>query len=133
MKKLFTLLTLALMSIGTAWAEDVTVFSAVAKSAWSVPAGTEDGEITSDYATISGGKMYVTNKQPSAKDLIKDQKGMAFQMTNNDTFFKVVLDKALEAGDKISVRMQTRTDAELGIWFSKETARPTDEPNGGGR
>ena len=129
MKKLFTLLTLALMSIGTAWAEeDVTVFSAVAKSAWSVPAGTEDGEITSDYATISGGKMYVTNKQTSAKDLIKDQKGMAFQMTNNDTFFKVVLDKALEAGDKISVRMQTRTDAELGIWFSKETARPTDEP-----
>ena len=72
--------------------------------------------------------MYLTNSQSSAKDMIKKQGEMAFQHTNNDTFFKVVLDKALEAGDIISARMQSRTDADLGLWFSTATPRPGTEP-----
>ena len=126
MKRLFTLLTLALYLCGSAWAEDVTIFSANPTAAWSVPASTTEAEITSSYATITGGKMYVTNKQTSAKDLIKKQGELAFQQTNNDTFFKVVLDKALEAGDVISARMQSRTDADLGLWFSTASSRPNE-------
>lgn len=128
MKKLFTLTMLLLCAVVGAWAEEITIFSATPTSAWSVPASTSDAEITSTYATISGGKMYLTNSQGSAKDMIKKQGEMAFQHTNNDTFFKIVLDKALQAGDVISARMQTRTDTDLGLWLSTATARPGSEP-----
>jgi len=94
MKKLITLLTLALLSIGSAWADSETIFSANPTAAWSVPASTTDAEITSSYAAISGGKMYLTNEQTSAKDMIKSQGELAFQHTNNNTWFKVVLDEA---------------------------------------
>jgi hypothetical protein len=127
-KKFFTLLTLLLAVCSGAWAETETIFSANPTAAWSVPASTKDSEITSSYATITGGKMYLTNEQTSAKDLIKKQGEMAFQHTNNNTFFKVVLDKALQAGDIISTRMQSRTDADLGLWFSTATSRPGTEP-----
>ena len=127
MKKLFTLLML-LLGVGSgAWADE-DIFSANPTAAWSVPESTTDAEISSSYATISGGKMYVTNGQTSAKDLIKKQGEMAFQCTNNNTFFKVVLDKALQAGDIISTRMQSRTDADLGLWFSTANERPAAEP-----
>jgi len=127
MKKLFTLLTLAVLSIGSAWAADEIIFSANPTAAWSVPASTTDAEITSTYATITGGKMYLTNNQSDAKDMLKKQGGeYAFQHTSNDTFFKVVLDKALEAGDVISARMQSRTDTDLGLWFSTATSRPSE-------
>ena len=128
MKKLLSLLTLLLCVCGGAWADSETIFSANPTAAWSVPASTTDAEITSSYATITGGKMYLTNGQSSAKDMIKKQGEMAFQHTNNDTFFKVVLDEALEAGDVISTRMQSRTDAELGLWFSTASSRPGVEP-----
>lgn len=129
MKKLITLLTLLLTVCSGAWADSETIFSANPTAAWSVPASTTDAEITSSYAAISGGKMYLTNKQSSAKDMIKSQGGeFAFQHTNNDTWFKVVLDEALQAGDVISARMQSRNDADLGLWLSTATARPTEEP-----
>ena len=127
MKKLITLLTLLTMiGGGKLWADTETIFSANPTTAWSVPASTTDAEITSSYATISGGKMYVTNEQTSAKDMLKEQGEMAFQHTNNNTFFKVVLNKTLEAGDVISARMQSRTDADLGLWFSTATTRPNE-------
>ena len=128
LKKAFLLLALV-GGVNSAWADDKVIFSATPTAAWSVPASTTDGEITSSYATISGGKMYLTNQQTSAKDMIKKQGELAFQHTNNNTFFKVVLDKALQAGDVISVRMQSRTDADLGLWFSTEASRPGSEPN----
>ena len=83
-------------------------------------------QIGSSYATITGGKMYVTNGQTDARDLIKNQGGeWAFQHTNNNTFFKVELYNALQAGDVISVRMQSRTDTNLGLFFSTATSRPS--------
>lgn len=127
-KKLFTLLTLALVVCSGAWADTETIFSATPTTAWSVPGSTTDAEITSSYATISGGKMYVTNSQTAAKDLIKEQGEMAFQHTNGNTFFKVVLDKALEAGDVISARMQSRTDTDLGLWFTTASSYPSSAP-----
>ena len=129
MKKLFTFLLLMLCSIGVSWAATGTEFSATAKAAWKVPGNTIDAEITSTYATISGGKMYLTSKQSAEKEMIKKQSNViAFQHTNNDTFFKVVLDSPLKAGDIINARMQTRTDTDLGLWFSTATSRPSSEP-----
>ena len=127
-KKIFTLLTLLLCVCGGAWADTETIFSATPTAAWSVPASTTNAEITSSYATISGGKMYLTNEQTSAKEMIKEQGEMAFQITNNNTYFRVVLNKALAAGDVISAKMQTRKDADLGLWFSTATSRPGTEP-----
>ena len=106
-----------------------TFYSASATAALSVPASTDNLEITSANATITGGKLYVFNKQSAAKDMIKSQSGtMAFQLTNNDTYFKMELDNALAAGDVIDVKMQSRTDADLGLWLSTAATRPGTAP-----
>ena len=130
MKKLITLTMLLLFAIvGGVEAEETVIFSAYPTTAWNVDASTTDAEITSSNATITGGKMYLTNEQTSAKEMIKKQGGeLAFQHTNNNTFFKVVLSQALQAGDVISVRMQSRTDADLGLWFSTADSRPGSDP-----
>ncbi len=128
MKKVFTLIAMAVaaMSVNA----QTVVFSATPASTleanWSVPAGSADLEITSAEATIVGGKMYAFSQQADAKDLIKKQGGeYAFQFTNNNTYFKIVLDQALKAGDIISARMQSRTDTDLGIFFNTG-ARPSE-------
>ena len=106
--------------------DDKSIFSATPTEAWDAPAGAET-EIPAANATITGGKMYANNGQDAAKAMIKVQGGeAAFQCTNNNTFFKVVLDKALEAGDVISTRMQTRTDTDLGLFFAAEATRPSE-------
>ena len=129
MKKIFTLIAMALMAVGAN--AQTTIFSATPNADltenWSVPAGSTDLEITSAQATITGGKMYATSQQDSDKDMIKKQGGeYAFQFTNNNTFFKVALDKALQAGDVISARMQSRTDTDLGIFFGESDSRPSE-------
>ena len=127
MKKLFTLMAATAIAAQVSAQEVQTVFSAVAKTAWSVPASTTEAEITSDYATITGGKMYVTNEQTSAKDLIKAQsKVVAFSHTNNNTFFKVELDEALAAGDVITTDLFRHKDTEIGVWLSTADARPSE-------
>ncbi len=132
MKKIFTLISMALMAIGVN--AQTTIFSAQPIEAWDVPAGSTDVEITSEYATITGGKMYVTSQQEEAKAMLKKQGGeFAFQCTNNNTFFKVVLNEALQAGDVISTRMQSRNDTDLGLLFcpgerSTEVASKIDLP-----
>ena len=109
-------------------------FSARATATLSVAAGASNTEITSTNATISGGSMYVSNGQTSAKNLI-DQKGgeYAFTMTNNDTFFKVTLDNALVAGDKIKAdiygpKIKDNTEQTRGLWMSTATSRPKNAP-----
>ncbi len=118
MKKIFTLIAVACMAMSVN--AQTTVFSATPlqtlEANWDTPTG--ETEITADYATISGGKMYAINQQDDVKNMIKKQGGeYAFQCTNNNTFFKVVLDEALQAGDIISAKMQSRTDADLGLLF----------------
>ena len=104
--------------------ENTVIFSAYPTTAMSISAGTET-EITT-CATITGGKMYAINQQTEAKDMIKPQGGeYAFQFTNNNTFFKVILDTPLLVGDIISTRMQSRTDTDLGLFFSDSEIRPS--------
>ena len=127
MKKIFTLIAVAAMAL-TVNAQ-TTVFSATPlttlEANWDTPKG--ETEITATYAEIAGGKMYTINQQDAAKQMIKKQgTEYAFQCTNNNTFFKVVLDEALQAGDVISVRMQSRTDTDLGLFFDKNDSRPSE-------
>ena len=106
--------------------EATSIFSATPIKAWDAPAGVET-EISSEVATIAGGKLFAINQQADAKAMIKNQGGeFAFQCTNNNTFFKIVLDKALEAGDVISIRMQSRTDTDLGLFFAATDSRPNE-------
>lgn len=125
MKKIFTLIAVAAMAMSAN--AQTTIFSATPLSSleanWDTPTG--ETEITASYAEIAGGKMYTINQQSEAKQMIKKQGGEnAFQCTNNNTFFKVVLDEALQAGDVISARMQSRTDTDLGLFFDKSESRP---------
>ena len=127
MKKIFTLIAVAAMAL-TVNAQ-TTVFSATPLTTlganWDTPTG--ETEITATYAEIAGGKMYTINQQDAEKQMIKKQGNeYAFQCTNNNTFFKVVLDEALQAGDVISARMQTRTDTDLGLFFDKNDSRPSE-------
>ena len=111
--------------------DDETLFSAVATAALSVPAGSTDLQITSDNATISGGSMYATSQQTDAKNMIRANgtpSKVAFSITNNNTFFKVVLNQALQDGDQINAIAYTRTDAEQGLWLSAASSRPNSAP-----
>lgn len=127
MKKIFTLIATALLTMGAS--AQTTVFSATPlqdlTENWSTPTG--ETEITATYATISGGKMFTINEQDVVKEMIKKQGGeYAFQCTNNNTYFKVVLSEALQAGDVISARLQSRTDTDLGLFFAATSTRPSE-------
>ena len=127
MKKIFTLIATALLTMGAS--AQTTVFSATPlqdlTENWSTPTG--ETEITATYATISGGKIFTVNEQDAAKEMIKKQGGeYAFQCTNNNTYFKVVLSEALQAGDVISARLQSRTDTDLGLFFAATSTRPSE-------
>lgn len=102
-------------------------FSATPTAEWSVPASTTDAEITSSYAAIAGGKMYVTNGQSGDKNLItKTGNQFGFGLTNSNTFFKVVLDHALKAGDVISFNIKEVDAMGNGLWFTTASSRPQD-------
>ncbi|MBR2252942.1 MAG: InlB B-repeat-containing protein, partial [Prevotella sp.] len=117
--------------------EDVEIYSATATAGLNVPAYTTSGmEITSDNATIKGGKLYVYNGQNSGKNLITNEKGStyAFLMTNSDTFFKVSLDKALAVGDKIKADIygpkinNNNEEQPRGLWLTTASSRPKSAP-----
>lgn len=125
MKKILTFLILLACAAGQMKAETV-LFSADVTANGAVEfAASSTTEITSDYAAITGGKMYAINQQEQVKNLIAKQGGsFAFSITNNNTFFKVVLNQELKVGDVINARTYTRTDTELGIWLSTSDTRP---------
>lgn len=113
-----------------------TVFSTTATAALSVSA-LSSVEITSDNATTTGGKIYAVNNftnddkpDGEAKNMIKTQsKVVAFQHTNNTTYFKIELDEALQAGDVISSKAYLRDDTAIGLWLTPSEERPSAEPN----
>lgn len=108
-------------------AQDDVVFSASVTATAKVSFEPGTTEITSANAQIVGGKMYAINGQNEAKYLIGNQSGYyMFCMTNNDTFFKVELNKALAVGDVISAKTYTRTDTELGLFISTADLRPNE-------
>ena len=107
-----------------------TLYTAVAAATGniSIAAKTSDLELnTSTHkTTVTGGSMYVFNGQEnSAKNLITSS---GFSMTNNNTYFKLVLDCALEEGDVISVDVGKQSDAARGVWITTATSRPGSAP-----
>ena len=110
--------------------EDEEIYLATATAGLTVAAGASNQEITSYNADISGGKLYVYNGQSSAKDLIITQKSkVCFAETNSNTFFKVVLDKALKADDRISSDIiGAKNSATRGLWLTTATSRPESAP-----
>lgn len=104
-----------------------TIFSAdvIATAKVSFAANTANQEITAEQANIEGGKLYATNGEANAKDLIgKQGNKFMFCLTNNTTFFKIELDNALAEGDIIAAKTYSRTDSGLGLWISTATSRP---------
>lgn len=127
MKKILTFLMLLACAIGQTKAETV-IFSAdvTATAAVSFEASSET-RITSPNATITGGIMYAINQQTSAKDLIKENaNAVGFSFTNNNTFFKIVLEDVLKAGDVIAARGVSNTSGPRGLWISTNESRPND-------
>lgn len=133
----FSLLTIAAMLFGTfTWAaineaEAEEIFSAtvVATSNQSFASGTT--EITSEQATIVGGKMYAINGQSDKKNLIAKQGSKYyFCMTNNNTYFKVELNKALAVGDVITADALggVKGSEEKGLWVSTSDGYPSEAP-----
>jgi hypothetical protein len=103
------------------------VFYANVIATANVAFATGETEITSEQATLVGGKMYAISEQADNKNLIGMQnKKCLFCFTNNNTYFKIVLDKALAVGDVVSATTYTRTDTELGIFLSTATTRPDE-------
>lgn len=127
MKKLFTMLMLMMLCIVGAKAQDEVIFSAdvIATSDQSFSTGTT--QIANDQATLIGGTMYAISEQTDSKKLIT-KKGSVyfFCITNNNTFFKVVLDKALEVGDVISSNGYSNKDSNVGLFVSTSESRPSD-------
>lgn len=127
MKKLFTMLVLMMLCIVGTKAQDEVIFSADVTATDKVSFEPGTTEITSTNAEIVGGKMYAINGQDGAKELIGKQSSYyMFCMTNNNTCFKVELDKALAVGDVISAKTYTRTDTNLGLFISTATPRPNE-------
>ena len=106
-----------------------TLYTAVAAATGdiSIDARTSNLELNNSThkTTVTGGSMYVFNEQNSAKKLITSS---GFSMTNNNTYFKLVLDCALEEGDVISVDVGKQSDAARGVWITKATSRPSSAP-----
>ena len=119
-------MTLLLCVCGGAWADTETIFSAnaIATSDQSFDYGTT--EITSAQATISGGSMFAVSLQPAGTTKVLITKAGYFQHTNNNTYFKIVLNSALKAGDVISAKYTggTKSEANKGIVVS--TTEKTD-------
>lgn len=126
MKKLFTFLTLVLFAM-TVQAADEVIFSATVTATADVNFEPGTTEIASNNATVVGGKVYAVNNQAEAKKLIgKKSNVYYFSMTNNNTYFKITLDKALAVGDVITAKALAgvKNDNPKGLYVS--TSEATD-------
>lgn len=99
-------------------AEFAPIFSAKAKTAYSVPASTNEAPYTdvTSYATMTGGSIYAHNGQDTPKGLVGSS---SFAFTNNNTNFKVVLNSALQVGDIISSKVGNNKDYGIKIYTTE--------------
>lgn len=105
--------------------EDGVVFFADVKSIVPVALAPGETEINTDMADITGGTMSAINQQAEDKNLINKQgSDYYFCLTNNNTFFKVVLKQALQVGDVITANTYSRPDTSLGLFVSTAGSRP---------
>ena len=136
-KLLKTFLLLTAMLVGSAtnlWGQTLK-FSATPLQTFSTDdqvLGAGDTELTSEYATISGGKFYFSNGETDSKKFISKQSNVyAFASVGGKQGFKVVLGEALNAGDVISVEVLTNGSGSSngrGIWVTTATSRPSSAP-----
>ncbi len=111
-----------------------TIFSATPLQTLSSNQNFNGGEteITSTYATVSGGTFYFSNGESSSKTAISKQSSYyAFASAGSKQGFKVVLTDALKAGDIISANVLTNGSGESngrGIWVTTATSRPGSAP-----
>ena len=144
----FSLLSLVLMLGGMGYsfftaskfakvaAEPKTIFSANATATSAQNFATGTTEITSDQATIVGGKMYAVSQQEAEKALINKQGStFYFCMTNNNTYFKVELDSAIAVGDVITADGLggVKNDLQKGLYVTTTEAYPSEAPACTGR
>ncbi len=111
--------------------ETETIFSATVTATSDQGFNNGTTEITSDQATIVGGKMYAISGQTDIKNLIAMKSNVYyFCMTNNNTYFKVELDKALAVGDVITADALggVKNDLNKGIWVTTAESYPTEAP-----
>lgn len=108
--------------------ESGIVYSAVTTATGNISISTTEGlelNTSTHKTTTTGGKMYVISKQSDSKNLITNG---SFCHTNNDTYFKLELACALEAGDVISVSVGKDGSNDRGVWVSTATSRPSSAP-----
>lgn len=101
-----------------------TIYSAniTATGKVSFGAGISKQELTSSQVAVEGGKMYVTNEQDKAKELISTQSSVVYlAMTNGNTYFTVELSEGntLKSGDVITATMSA---ASRGLKFGTGTS-----------
>lgn len=107
--------------------DDGVIFFADVTATENIAFGPGETAITTAMANITGGSMTAISQQDAEKNLIgKQSSNFYFCLTNNNTFFKVVLNKALAAGDVISANTYTRTDTGLGLFVSASDSRPSE-------
>lgn len=115
--------------------EDETIFSAAGagSSNLSVPGNTTNQEITSTNATITGGSLYVTNVNSSAKNMIQNQGNKkCFGLMDDGSYFKIVLNnsKVFEAGDQINASYYfSGSNTTRALWLSNGNTRPSSAPS----
>ena len=118
MKKVFTLLTLALLSIGTAWADDVTIFSMTAIDATTVNvAASGTANVTATFNAGSSAQVY--NGKGSAQDMIKSSQINLGGSSNS--YFHATFTTALAAGDEIT------SSTENTFYISGTSSKPSSE------
>lgn len=90
------------------------------KKNYSVAAGASAIAVSSEYISVTGGSMTVSNGQGEAKNLTYETgNAICFGETNGNTFYGVALsDDVLKEGDIISADVYTRSDYAIGLRFS---------------
>ncbi len=102
MKKLFTLLTLALISIGSAWGADVVVYSMTGITNGKTSA--DNGVVTSITATYVNGSAEVKNNHAQSKEVITSSGEVNINASGNNYFHAHLTgtgDNTIKAGDVI--------------------------------
>ena len=127
-QKLFTLLTLLVLCVTGAWGQ---YFSATPLQTLTENVSfSEETQLTSTYATISGGNMYFETSS-SQTAIEKQSSYYSFKMANSAQGFKIVLNQALANGDIISASILNNGSGDSnrrGIYITTSSSRPSSAP-----
>ena len=121
MKKLFTLLTLALISIGSAWGQDEILFS------WTPKTDLSNAAIDAGTYTLPGG--WLESVSVGTAELYVDEtdkmriRGSQLAYNGNNCYVHITTSKVLAKGDKIDISSSGNAG---NLWISLTTARPSN-------